>query len=297
MKEIVKYMAFYPSYYETINLLPVEKRLSAYEIFLDYGLYGIEPDDSIDYELKLIFSMAKATIDSSTRNFLNGRKGGRPKKGDEEKEGKTPVKTTGKTPVKTKKENKREKEKEKEKDTPFTSLTLKEGETLPPSADAGGASTFTLTDCKECAKKGKVNLSEDGITAFYSRMKNDGWKIKDSPVTNLLLAMRGFAKNHKQYQKQTEQEENLKNEILKNFKTWLCYHGYGPDYIEGDGDFNEEISIDVKMMDLIWDVDSLSESMYSISKRLEDEGYDKEYLRKNIMLLFHKFSKEKEGRR
>lgn len=68
----VKYMAFYPSYYETINLLPVERRLTAYEIFLDYGLYEIEPDDSIDYELKLIFSMAKATIDSSRRNIING---------------------------------------------------------------------------------------------------------------------------------------------------------------------------------------------------------------------------------
>ena len=105
------------------------------------------------------------------------------------------------------KENKNKVREEKElKNTLFTSLTLKEGETLPPSAGAGGASTFTFIDCQECAEKGKVNLSDDGIKAFYDRMEKDGWKIKGSPVTNLLLAMRGFAKNHKQYQKQDEKE-------------------------------------------------------------------------------------------
>lgn len=105
------------------------------------------------------------------------------------------------------KENKNKVREEKElKNTLFTSLTLKEGETLPPSADAGGASPFTLTDCQECAEKGKVNLSDDGIKAFYDRMEKDDWKIKGSPVTNLLLAMRGFAKNHKQHQKQDEKE-------------------------------------------------------------------------------------------
>lgn len=97
---------------------------------------------------------------------------------------------------------------EKELDnTLFNSLTLKEGDTLPPSAGAGGASPFTLTDCQECADEGKVNLSEDGIVAFYNRMEKDGWKIKGNPVENLLKAMRGFAKNHKRYQKEEPQTE------------------------------------------------------------------------------------------
>lgn len=116
-------------------------------------------------------------------------------------------------------DNKNEKNKNKVREekelnnTLFTSLTLKEGEALPPSADAGGASTFTLTDCEKCAEKNQVNLSDDGITAFYDRMEKDGWKIKGSPVTNLLYAMRGFAKNYKRYQKQTEQEENPKKKV------------------------------------------------------------------------------------
>ena len=74
---------------------------------------------------------------------------------------------------------------------PFTS-SLKGGRTLPPSANAGGASPFTLIDCQECADEGKVNLSEDGIRAFYDRMQKEEWKIRGAPVENLLLAMRGF---------------------------------------------------------------------------------------------------------
>lgn len=96
---------------------------------------------------------------------------------------------------------------EKELDnTLFNSLTLKEGNASPPSADAGGAHP-SLTECQECADEGKVNLSEDGIVAFYNRMEKDGWRIKGKPVENLLKAMRGFAKNHKRYQKEEPQPE------------------------------------------------------------------------------------------
>ena len=95
--------------------------------------------------------------------------------------------------------------------TLYNSLTLKEGETPPPPAGAGGASPFTLMDCRQCADEGKVNLSANGIAAFYSRMEKDNWKIKDEPVENLLKAMRGFAKNHKRYQKEVSKPETNEN--------------------------------------------------------------------------------------
>lgn len=110
------------------------------------------------------------------------------------------------------KNNKVREEKETE-NTLFTSLTLKEGDTPSPSADAGEAPTFTLSECKECAAKGKVNLTEDGIQAFYERMEKDGWKIKGTRVENLLKAMRGFAKNHKRYQKQEAESQKAKEEV------------------------------------------------------------------------------------
>ena len=111
--------------------------------------------------------------------------------------------------------NKSKVREEKElKNTLFNSLTLKEGETPPPSAGAGGASPFTLIDCQKCVNEGKVNLSEDGIKAFYDRMQKDGWEIKGAPVTNLLKAMRGFAKNHKRYQKQVSEKEEPETESI-----------------------------------------------------------------------------------
>lgn len=198
---IAKYMAFYPSFREVIDKLPTpEKRLAAFYMFTDYGLYGIEPPEDIDLDLMLIFITAKPNMKKFSQDLHNGCKGGRPRKIISENS-KTPDKTPDKTPVKSKKDKEKEKEKEIEKDSLFTSSFFKEGDTLSPPADAGEVSPFTLIDCQECADEGKVNLSENGIKAFYERMQKDGWKIKGKAVNNLLLAMRGFAKNHKRYQK------------------------------------------------------------------------------------------------
>lgn len=206
---VVKYLSFFPSYKEAIDILPDDsQKLAAYEMIINYGLYGVEPDyDSVPYNLKLLFITIRANIEASVKNIQNGSKGGRPPKNNNKK---TPVNTPLKTPVNTKKEKEKKKEKEME-NIPFTSSY---GETLPPSAGAGGASPFTLTDCEECADEGKVNLSEDGIRAFYNRMEKDGWEIKGTPVTNLLKAMRGFAKHHKEYQQPEEEKPDSEDEAV-----------------------------------------------------------------------------------
>ena len=106
--------------------------------------------------------------------------------------------------------------------TLFNSLTFKEGESLSPSADAGEAPPpFTLNDCEKCAVEGKVNLSEDGIHAFYNRMKKDGWRIKGNPVENLLKAMRGFAKNHERYQKKEPEKQTDIGSIMEKAKKYM----------------------------------------------------------------------------
>lgn len=206
--------------------------------------------------------------------------------------------TTLQSEVIRKDKNKSKVREEKElENTLFTSLTLKEGEAPPPSADAGGASTFTLRDCQECAKKGKVNLSENGIRVFYNRMETDGWEIKGSPVENLLLAMRGFAKNHKQYQKQADHEESQEKtppkKVFKSFKPWLKYHGYDSNYEAGNGDYDEEITIDAEMIQIVWMVDDLTEAMGKINERLTDAGYSMPEIKASIMQLFKKWTSEK----
>lgn len=123
-------------------------------------------------------------------------------------QGNAPVTTCNTDKIKDKSKVREDKELD---NTLYNSLTLKEGDMLPPPADAGGASPFTLMDCKQCADEGKVNLSANGIAAFYSRMEKDNWKIKGVPVENLLKAMRGFSKNYKKYQKEVSGSENSKN--------------------------------------------------------------------------------------
>lgn len=107
------------------------------------------------------------------------------------------------------------------KNTLFNSLTFKEGDTLPPSADAGGASPFTFMDCQACAEKGKVNLSEEEIKVFYSRMEKDGWTIKGEPVSNLLLAMRGFAKNCCKSKKKSKRGKSVLSLVIDKSKKYM----------------------------------------------------------------------------
>lgn len=200
---ITKYMAFYPSFREVIDKLPTdEKRLAAYDMFTDYGLYGIEPDKNIDLDLMLIFIMAKPNIKKFNKDLSNGCKGGRPKKKDDEKkEEETPVKTPKKTPVKTKKEKEIEEEKEMEKESLFTStISCKEGEMLSPSADAGEASPFTFTDIEKCIKENNIKLSQENARKFFLWMEKYNWKINGNTV-NLKNALVGYAKKHEEIEK------------------------------------------------------------------------------------------------
>ena len=127
-------------------------------------------------------------------------------------------------------------EKKESDNTLFNSLTLKEGDTLPPSADAGGAPTFTLMECQTCAKNGRVNLTEEGVKAFYDRMEKDGWTIKGKPVSNLLLAMRGFAKNCCKSEEKPKNKKTLLNFVMNKAKKYMN-HEIIQDYISDGVDW------------------------------------------------------------
>lgn len=106
-------MLFYKSFDEAISLLPDDDQLKAYRAIIRYGLYGEDPD--IDGVAGAIFLLAKPQIDANNRKYENGKRGGRPKKTEndaEEKQEKTEIK-----PKENLKETEAEpKEKDKEKD-------------------------------------------------------------------------------------------------------------------------------------------------------------------------------------
>ena len=75
---------------------------------------------------------------------------------------------------------------------------------LPPEAGAPSASAaVTLEEVQRIAITGKVNLSREGLLAWYEKMQADGWEINGSRVTRktMLRALRGFAKNFPQWQR------------------------------------------------------------------------------------------------
>lgn len=77
----------YANWYETIEEMcqTDKEKVAAYNNIFQYAFYGIEPKNN-DYAAKLIFKMAKFSIDKNNENYINGHKGGRPKKVEVEAE-------------------------------------------------------------------------------------------------------------------------------------------------------------------------------------------------------------------
>ena len=78
---------WYESFSKAINILPEAEQLHAYKYIIDYGLYGIEPEEKNNSLAYAIFVMAKPQINANNKKYENWKKwweywtlGGRPKK-------------------------------------------------------------------------------------------------------------------------------------------------------------------------------------------------------------------------
>lgn len=71
---------FYRSFAEAIEGLSDELRLKCFDALIAYGIHGIESD--LEGIPNIIFTMAKPQIDANNKRFMDGKKGGRPKKTD-----------------------------------------------------------------------------------------------------------------------------------------------------------------------------------------------------------------------
>jgi len=73
---------FFESFYEAISSMPAKYRLEIYQAICHYALYGEELEMSA--KAKALFILMKPNIDASQKKYLssveNGKKGGRPKK-------------------------------------------------------------------------------------------------------------------------------------------------------------------------------------------------------------------------
>ena len=87
MKEQKESFVFYRGFREAINALPQEYQLKTLQYLMDYAFDGIEPEEN-GVE-KALFLSFKPQIDAAQKRYeavvVNGQKGGRPKKENQEK--------------------------------------------------------------------------------------------------------------------------------------------------------------------------------------------------------------------
>lgn len=74
---------FYRSFLEAIELLPKKYKLQFYEALFNYALND-EPPDKLSGSAAALFKALQPQIDANNRKFENGKKGGRPKKNQDE---------------------------------------------------------------------------------------------------------------------------------------------------------------------------------------------------------------------
>lgn len=81
----------------------------------------------------------------------------------------------------------------------------------PPASDL-----FSLRKIQATAKRNKVNLTKEGIEAFYEEMQETEWILYNRPVTKrgIIKAMRGWAKYHPEYAVESYEVEDKKEEEL-----------------------------------------------------------------------------------
>ena len=73
---------FYRSFYDAIKELPRDVQGEIYTAIMEYSLYGKETEN-LKPIARSVFTLMKPQIDVNNKRFENGKKGGRPKSGNE----------------------------------------------------------------------------------------------------------------------------------------------------------------------------------------------------------------------
>lgn len=81
MNEINSF-TFYRNYYDLLDNLPTEDKRLMLEVIVDYIFRDVEPIGLVKMNLA-IWNNIKMPLETTKKNILNGKKGGRPKKDDE----------------------------------------------------------------------------------------------------------------------------------------------------------------------------------------------------------------------
>lgn len=173
--------------------LPDDEAGQLFKSLFPYVKEHLIPDFENSPALAMAFDVLRLAIDRDTEkyeqickiNAENGRKGGLAKASGRRRS------LSDSSEAKRGLANLADTETEKEKDSDIDTETNLSDFDSDPVSDK-----YTLEEIRECVKDGKVNITDEGVKAFYEQIEADGWTMYGKPITNLLRAVREYAKRH-----------------------------------------------------------------------------------------------------
>ena len=163
-------ITMFESFYIAAQDMDIESRVKFYEAIMTYGFYGEEPE--LPGMVKTVFTAIKPVIDRSRQMRESGRRGGRPRKNEEN--GKNPPLNhpfDGKERKGKEKEMEKEMDKEKEKE--------RVRRFAPPTVDE-------VRDY--CTERGN-NIDPQRFVDFY---QSKGWKVGSVSMKDWKAAVRNW---------------------------------------------------------------------------------------------------------
>lgn len=195
-------VVFYKTFYDCIKELPEERGYALFNAVCEYAFNEIEPDLS-GLEAG-IFGMIKAQIDANNKRYENGKKGAEHgKKGGRPKKGENPADTTPEEketpegiPCDKSKNPKGDIAPEKE-ETPNVNDNENENETVKKETPNGVKKNFvppTVSEVREYCESRNNGVDAQAFVNFY---QSKGWMIGKNKMKDWKAAVRTWEQNNR----------------------------------------------------------------------------------------------------
>lgn len=170
-------ITMFKSFYMAVQGMSDRDRVQFYEAIMEYGYFGKEPE--IGGVIGAIFKAIRPVLDRSNDARTNGRKGGRPRKTENDDE---MVKTTLLTTLETERKGKDRKGKDMDTEMDTEKEQKRKGESsrfAPPTLDDVTA---------YCTERGN-GIDPQRFIDYY---QSNGWKVGKNPMKDWKAAVRNW---------------------------------------------------------------------------------------------------------
>lgn len=188
---------WFPKLTAAVDRVPDEFALEFAKALMAYGTYGIVPEFS-EWGLAVAFETVREDIDNSIRARDNGRRGGRPRKHEDETAGKNPCAQNAKVVSDHFESEKGVSDCEKVENPPIRVYQTKPDQTIPTQTKPDGErrprkrASFTAPtadEVAEFAREDGLSLDAEKFVDYYAAQ---GWRLSNG---NAMRDWRAAARN------------------------------------------------------------------------------------------------------